>query len=726
MKNNLTLKGEMPIYICSKFFTRYLFWGLRMLKEKNFAGLAQKIKELEHKLKSYNQTEKRFHASEKIFNAFADTSSDMIHINDRDGRIRFANKATEELLGYPLEDILERSALDLIHPDDRDLIHQDLADIFHLKGIPTREIQLIRSDGTFLDVEVSGFMVSLDEGEPYVGAIIRDISLRKQTDTKLKEYQNLLEKEVIKRTDDLISTNEHLRHEISERILIEEKLRESEERYRDLFEHATDLIQIVRPDGSFDFVNRSWLDTFGYTSAEAKNLSIFDVIHPECKDHCANMFHQVMKDGRADKIEAVFITKDGRKIVTEGSANCKIVDGKPVYTRCIFRDVTEKKRMEKELLNAQKLESIADLAGGIAHDFNNLLTGILGNISLAMMGLDGADKTYKILATAEDATLRASSLTKKLITFSHGGAPIKEEADLAEVVTDAANFALTGTNIKTDLSVARDLWMVEIDKEQMHHVINNMVSNAKDAMPLGGTISITLENISVMPTDRQELKEGKYVSVTIKDTGDGIAEEYLPRIFDPYFTSKQMNDSKGTGLGLAVCYSIIKKHKGNIAVNSSAGGGTAFTIYLPAIPAVQQELPTETNQTDSPASQKQKILVMDDENVIRDIASQTLDHFGYAVQCAKDGDEAVEIFLKATESGQPFNIALLDLTIPGEEGGKDVVRRLLDIDPGVRAIVTSGYSNDPVMQNFTEYGFSGAIAKPFTLDELNRVLKETS
>ncbi len=505
--------------------------------------------------------------------------------------------------------------------------------------------------------------------------------------------------------------------DITEQKKAEGALRESEERYRDLFEDTSDLIQIVRPDGRFLYVNPSWRETFGYSEEEIASLFIFDIIDASCGAHCADTFQRVMSEGRVSKIETIFIAKDGRKIMVEGSATCKFADGKPISTRCMFRDVTEKKKLEEELLKAQKLESIGILAGGIAHDFNNLLTAILGNISLSRTYTTSgfAEKVYERLIEAEKASLRAKDLTTQLLTFSKGGEPIKKAAPIGELIKDSVDFALRGSKVKSEYFVPHNLWAVEADEGQVNQVMSNLIINAKEAMPEGGIVKISCENVTVRSADVLPLKHGKYVKISIKDRGIGIPRAFLQKIFDPYFTTKE----KGSGLGLAVVFSIIKRHGGHIFVESEVGTGTVFHIYLPAS---EKEVPRETEREETILLGKGKILVMDDEMIVRDVAGEMLKSLGYEVKLVGSGEETIETYQRAKESHQAFDVVIMDLTIPGGLGGREAIKRLLEIDSDIKCIVSSGYSEDPVMSNFKKYGFKEVIAKPYKLQELSETV----
>ncbi|MBI5589384.1 MAG: response regulator [Deltaproteobacteria bacterium] len=403
---------------------------------------------------------------------------------------------------------------------------------------------------------------------------------------------------------------------------------------------------------------------------------------------------------------------DGRFF--ERYSNAQRIEGRPVGRVWSFRDVTRQKKLEEELLKAQKLESIGVLAEGIAHDFNNILTMILGNISLAKMTAEPGGKVCNWLNEAEKASARAKDLTQQLLTFSKGGVPIKKVISLEHAIKYSMSFALRGANVKGDFRITGGFRTVEADEGQIIQALNNLIINAIQAMPDGGVLTIEVSTVVIESRDNLPLINGEYVKITLADQGAGIPAENLLRIFDPYFTTKQ----KGSGLGLAVTYSIIKNHGGHIDVESMAGSGTVFTIHMPA-----SEEPVEiTEIEESRIAGKGRILIMDDEEMVREVGREILCHLGYDAETAGDGAEAIEASKNAKNAGKPFDVVILDLTIPGGMGGKEAVKRLREIDPSVKAIVSSGYSNDPVMADFCAYGFNEVMIKPYNVTELSLAL----
>jgi two-component system, cell cycle sensor histidine kinase and response regulator CckA len=387
--------------------------------------------------------------------------------------------------------------------------------------------------------------------------------------------------------------------------------------------------------------------------------------------------------------------------------------------RAVLEDIAEHKRAEEDRLILNKLESTAILVGGIAHDFNNLLTMVLLNLELAQAHIPPGEELANFLEQAKQATLTSAGLVRQLLTFANGGAPIRKPTRLAGVIQDSVRLAVSGSRLRCDFSLPEDLWLAEVDAGQIGQVIRNLMLNARDAMPEGGVISVRAENVVLGPRENPALSPGDYVRVSIADCGGGISKELLLKIFDPYFSTKQRGSQKGMGLGLAICHTVMQRHGGAIAVESEPGGkGTIFRLLLPAS---RKLLPREKASVPASRPRRGRILVMDDEEMVRKLVGKMLVQEGHEVELVEDGQRAVGAYESAKEQGRPFDAIILDLTVRGGVGGQEAIRALLKIDPAVKAIVMSGYTSDPVVLEPEGYGFKGVLAKPF--DKL--ALRET-
>ena len=480
-----------------------------------------------------------------------------------------------------------------------------------------------------------------------------------------------------------------------------------------------DAVITTDNNGHVTFMNPVAENLTGWKKEDAsgkKLTEIFKIVNEQTNDVVNNPVDNVLKTGLVVGLanHTMLISKNGQiKPIDDSAAPVKDEKGNVSGVVLVFRDVTEKRQIEQERLKTQKLDSLGILAGGIAHDFNNILTGIIGNITLSKMYLDTDNKAYGKLEDAEKASLRARDLTRQLLTFARGGAPIKEIVSIRKIIDESADFALCGSNVKCDCAIHKDLWPVKADASQLGQVISNLVINSIQSMPQGGTITITAENIDIDNKSAISVKPGQYIKISVKDMGHGIPNEYLTKIFDPYFTTKQA----GNGLGLATVFSIISRHNGYIFVESEIGKGTAFFIYLPAF--------TETiihKKKKDIITGKGRILVMDDEVMVLEVSRAMIESLGYETDFAENGAEAVAKYKKAMDAGIPFDAVILDLTVRAGMGGREAIKKLLKIDPKVKAIVSSGYSVDSTMAKFEQYGFISVLAKPYKLETLSKTL----
>lgn len=612
-----------------------------------------------------------------------DNASEAICWLDMDGKLLYSNKAFCNLIQMKKEKVQDSYLYDLDIGYTKDEFSTILEDI-KKKGYLYIEKLLKKANGVHFPAEIAATLLNY-EGKDYIFIFIRDISERKEAEEALFEEKELLSVTLRSIAEGVISTDK---------------------------------------EGIVLLMNRTAEKLTGWSLEEAYGLPVdqlFRLQSLDFKGDSENLLTNLF--GKEDLYQYggkyKFIDRNNNeKIVFFNVSPVKDRDSKIIGAVLTLKDITDLVRLEAEILKSEKLEAVGILAGGIAHDFNNLLAGVLGNIQLAKMQLVAEHPAYKRIEAAEKALDRSVALTHQLLTFSKGGAPLKKASSIEEIVKDSAIFSVRGTNVRCEFDISDDLLPVEVDEVQLSRVISNLVINAVQAMPEGGTIKITVKNVDVKAKEGLPLQEGKYAFIEIKDQGVGIPEENLGKIFDPFYTTKK----EGSGLGLAVVYSIIKHHGGYIGVSSKINEGTTFQIYLPSVDIKLSSIVEKAGDENFMKKGKAKILVMDDEEIVRDVAKELLSHLGYEAVLCKEGREAFEVYKDAKEKGEPFNAVIMDLTVPGGMGGKELMTLLLQYDPQVKAIVSSGYSSDPVMAMYKDFGFVGVIRKPFKLQELSELL----
>jgi len=624
------------------------------------------------------RAERDLRESEARYRELFENASDFIYTHDLDGRYTSVNQAAVSIMGYSREELLSFRFADLIDPTHLPIAQEQFRKKIE-EGVESTgpyELLVRAKDGRPLWFEVTSRVIKEGDKPIAVHGIGRDITARK---------------------------------------CAEQALAESEEKFRLIVQNANEAI-LVAQDGVLKFVNPATTALVDCPEQEMTSRSFADFIHHEGRSLVLERHVRRLRGGAVPNVYTFRIV--------DKSANVKWVEinsvlitwaGRPA-TLNFLTDVTAKRRVEEELAKIDRLESLGVVAGGIAHDFNNILTAIVGNISLGKLMAHQPDKVMDRLIEAEKACIQAQGLTQQLLTFAKGGTPIKRLSSVRTIVHDSCQFAVRGSNVKCEYSLPDDLWPAEFDEGQIGQIINNLIINADQAMPKGGVVRVAAENITVDPEQGLPLKGGAYLKITIQDHGIGIAQEILPRIFDPYFTTKR----KGSGLGLATSFSIAKNHGGFITAESEPGTGASFSLYLPARPDREVKR-QDTGQ--EVLGGTGKILLMDDEESVRNLAAEALSLLGYEVTVAWDGAQAIELYLAEQKSSRPFDLVILDLTVPGGLGGLQTIKRLLEIDPRVKAIVSSGYSNDPVMSDFAKHGFKGVVAKPYSAKELADVVR---
>lgn len=619
------------------------------------------------------QAEEKLRQQWNILRQIADNIPDQIFMKDLESKFIFANKEVIKSLGVPSEEaIIGKSDFDFLPFEEAKRHYEE-------------EQEIMRTGFGFTNHEYSFY----------------DSSGKRRWLSSTKVPLRNMEGKII----GLVGSN----RDITRARTVEHNLRDSREIISVVFNSVNDAIFIHDKYGNIIDVNDTMLKMYQVDRTEATKYSIADDYSTtdDPLNDLPMMWEKVIAGqnllfewkAKRPKIGEVF---DVEVFLTK----LKLQEQELILAT--VRDITERKRAENDRLNFQKLEALGLLAGGIAHDFNNLLSIILGNISLAMARLKD-DSILDYLIKTESAINQSMNLTKQLLTFAKGGTPVKKLMSITEVLKETTEFCLSGSNVNAVYEIS-DPWPVEIDEGQIRQVIQNIVINAKQAMPMGGTVFIRTDNII--------RNDQKFLRISIKDTGVGIPKNYLNRIFDPYFTTKQT----GSGLGLAICYSIIQKHGGRIYVESEVGVETIFHIELPASEKPVEKVSEIKEIQEEPKIKPCKILVMDDEEMIREMLVHMLQIKNHTVITSKDGNEAIEIYKREWESGKPFDLVILDLTIHGGLGGKETIVEILSINPDAKVIVSSGYSDDPIMADPKKYGFVSAIAKPYKVNELNAVI----
>lgn len=641
--------------------------------------------------------------------------------------------------------LVNRSALILLEYEERDIVGKDIEIVFDkrlnekdssfnmgtgFRGLIKTVIKgdtetcFVTSTGKSIPVSLSGSLIHDPENDLLgIVCIARDISERKKNALELKKAKDELEDRVKERTSQLSYTNKKLIREIIERKEAEKMLAEEKERLATTLRSIGDCVITTDTSGIVMLVNSAAQEFTGWPQEKAVGKPLQDIltiIKADSKKRQVLPLENIHKTEQDvfDEGHILFKARNGQeKFIEMNTTPIRNNNGEITGTVLVFRDITEKEKFEKEIFRIKKLESIGSLVGRLAHDFNNKLTGIITNLFIAKTHTDTHSEIYKLITEAEKAAFKASNLSKQLLTFSEESNTIKEMVSMKEIIEESIGFFLSGSNVDYRLELPDNLPLVMADKGQIDHLLHSIISNADDAMPEGGTITITGEKVEIDKKSPFPIKPGLYVKVSIKDEGAGIPQKYLEQIFDPYFSTKE----RGTGLGLASAYAIIKKHNGHIDVLSEMGNGTTISLFLPEYLEIKNEPDSKKNGPKKSVKNK-KILLMDDEEIIRVSAQKLLVRMGYEVELCSNGDEMLTLYKKFYLKNDQFDVVIMDLTIPGGMGGKAAMKKLLEIDPNAKGILLSGYSNDEVMENFKEYGFSGVVAKPYLIEELKKTL----
>ena len=653
-------------------------------------AIVMKFRQLNANLKAEmgerNAAESALKESEEQLRVIFETSRAGIIMVDPQGAIRFANNRMAEMFGCSMEELIGSGYTSHLHPDQLEAGNALMIQLMtgEASYASTERHYLCGKSGSFWGY-LSGRRLETPDGKlrALVG-IISDITDRIQAeDARGKAL-----------------------------MLVETLLAQS----------PMGIVVYDGASGNCIRANRAAAEISG-GSVEALLQQNFRQMSSWREVGLIEMAEQVLADGVPRPLEKEVQSSSGKDLALRCYLTRFEVEGNP-HLLVLVQDITEEKRLDREnkrieaqMLNMQKLESLGVLAGGIAHDFNNILTGIVGNISFTQMMLEPDHKAKGPLGKAEKACQRAAELAGQLLTFARGGQPIKKLFSVKHLAGESLSLVLRGTNVKGRLEIAESLDIVEADEGQINQAFNNIIINAVHAMPGGGNLTITGSNETMAPDNRLGLAPGSYVRLAFSDEGCGIPDSDLKRIFDPYFTTK----ASGTGLGLASTHSIITRHGGVILVDSALGKGTDVTIYLPSTGKNARKVKSEQTEQRTPAGGG-RVVVMDDEEMIRELASAMLAQLGYSVATCCDGAEAIELYKAAQQQGQGFDAVIMDLTIPGGMGGKEAARRILELDPRACLIVSSGYSNDPVLAEYRGHGFRATLGKPYNVKEIARAL----
>jgi two-component system, cell cycle sensor histidine kinase and response regulator CckA len=625
------------------------------------------------------RAEKSLQETEELYSKLIAAIPDIVVRTDVNGQVLFVNDEALQLSGYQRTEIQGKNLLEFIAPEDQESAVENFGLMFEHKLGP-REYKLVMKDGEKIPFEINA--------------------------------------DVLRRNDGSVYGTVNICRDISKRLQAEEAQRESEKQYRLLVENANDAIFIAQ-DGKIKFPNPRALEILGFTKEEPEEISFTDFIHPDDREMVIDM-HLRRLSGKAHlpaNYAFRIINKAGSEYTVQLNAVTISWEGRPA-TLNFVRDITDQMNLEASLRQAQKMEAIGTLAGGIAHDFNNLLMGIQGRISLMMFGMENSHPFFENLSRIEDCVKNATDLTRQLLGFARGGKYEIKATRMNEILDQSIEmFGRTRKEIEIHKHYEEILWTVEVDRGQMHQVLLNLFVNAWQAMPGGGNLHLQTENC-VIHEDMirpPELRPGNYVKISVTDSGTGMDEATKARIFEPFFTTKEMG--RGTGLGLASSYGIIRNHGGWISVESSIGQGSTFSFYLPASEKAVNP------QSHAPAKElkgKESILLVDDEDVIIDIGKGFLEVLGYTVFTAHSGKEALETYsLKSVK----IDLVIMDMIMPAMDGG-ETIQRLKAINPQARIILSSGFSINGQATEIMNRGCSGFIQKPYGINELSEAIRK--
>ena len=664
-------------------------------REKSKDVLIQELNALRDRISKleteYDQAEKALVVSKEIYRSITDDVLDSSRVGvvilDANFRVVWVNQSLTRYFGLRIEEIIGKQK--------KQLIKDRLKHIFAQPDVYENRILATYENNTYIESLECQILADEDREERWLELWSRPIRSGLYKGGRIEHY-----------TD------------ITERKQGELFLRIAKEYSDRLINSSTDIIISVDLERKIIEFNKAAQQAFGYAKEEVLGKHV-DILYSDPSEGFF-VYDKTLKEGNYSK-EITNKKKNGEPFKVYLSASVMYDNhDNPLGLMGISRHVVNNKQLESERLKAQKLESIGVLAGGIAHDFNNLLTSIIGSIALVKTSLESQNhqESVNALEMAKTASRRAQDLTQKLLTFAKGGTPIRKVIPAAQLLRDTVNFVVSKSAVERVTDIPDDLPPTMVDKEQIRVVMQNLITNGYEAMPDGGTLSIDAQSVRLTKDKKLPLANGNYIKVTVKDTGFGIPIDQIQKVFDPFFTTKRRN----SGLGLATAYSITRKHEGFITVQSEVGKGSEFYVYLPVY---EKDSPIkQTNKSTTPCQSKGKVLILDDEECITSVASKMLVRVGYLVETAHTGEQAIELFKQAKDRAEPFDIVILDLAITGGMGGKETIHRLRQEDPEIKAIVSSGYYDDPIMSNFKNSGFDGVVTKPYTFAALSNAVDD--
>ena len=615
-------------------------------------------------------------ASERRFRSLVQNSSDLVTILAPDGTILYASDSAERIVGYAPGDLVGSSLLSYLDGNGV-LTVRGLLQNGHgrTNGDGAIEFCLRRADGSPVWLEAVGTNLLTD-------ATIRGIVLNAR--------------------------------DVSERKRADRALRESEERYRDLFDNASDLVCMTAPDGSLLYVNHAWQQGTGYVEAEIGRMQVLDLVHPDSRAHYTQVLERVLKGERLDHVELVFVPKTGAPITVEGNLSCTFKDGQPSVVRGIYRDVTERKRVEEQLRRAERMQAAGKLAGGVAHEVNNMMTGVIGFSEFLLRSLEDGDPRRSDVEEVIKAGTRAADVTRQLLAFTRQQFLQPEVLEVNAVVNDMVKMLRRslGEDHVLELQLSPDAGLLRADRGQLEQVLINLVLNARDAIPRHGRVSIQTapavwDEVYAQRHGGVDLPLGSYVMLAVSDTGSGMDPEVQARIFEPFFTTKAIG--QGTGLGLSTVYGIVKQSGGYVWVYSEPGEGSVFKIYLPAAQPEQSGQSTREVR-EAPTGGSETILVIEDEDVVRHLASRGLTDQGYSVVQARNGVQALKYI---EQHPGTIDLVISDVVMP-EMGGRELGESLARVEPGLPVLFMSGYTGEDVVQRGLLDPGAPFQQKPFT------------